>query len=125
MKLIEICSNCADYDIKRHMCRRGCGRENNPNDPFYDDCPLQDGIPMPQWIPVTERLPERKGLMDDETEYVLVAEFFNITENHYVSICGYDKDGWSKWDNFGTVRPDQITHWMPLPDPPAKESEGC
>lgn len=79
---------------------------------------------MAEWISVNDRLPSRDGLADDETEYVLVAEFFNITENHYVSICGYDKDGWSEWDSFGRVRPKQITHWMPLPEPPKGDKHG-
>ena len=33
----------------------------------------------------------------------------------YVSICGFGHDGWSKFDNFGYVRTENITHWMPLP----------
>lgn len=71
---------------------------------------------MDQWISVKDRLPSREGLMDDETEYVLVCERYGRSKN--VTICGYNEDGWSAWDAFGGVSPDHITHWMPLPEPP-------
>lgn len=76
---------------------------------------------MSKWISVKDRLPDRDGLTDDETEYVLVCE---NTETGYqnVSVCGYEKTGWSDWDNFGTINSGLITHWMPLPEAP-KEDE--
>lgn len=83
-----------------------------------------------KWISVNDRLPERKGLYDDETEYVLVVveEFDAITGEklgHYVSICGYEKDGFSKWDNFGLIGTDvqNIRYWAYLPEAP--ESDGA
>ena len=78
---------------------------------------------MAEWISVKDRLPSREGLMDDEKEYVLVS--LRWTDGYQaVSICGYEKDGWSKRDGFGLMRDDykHITHWMPLPEPP-KEDE--
>ena len=76
--------------------------------------------PSGGWISVEDRLPSREGLENDETEYVLVSEqsFNAITGEKLgscVSICGFDHDGWSKFDNFGYVRTENITHWMPLP----------
>ena len=81
---------------------------------------------MSEWISVKERLPSREGLEKDETEYVLVSEqsFNAITGEKLgscVSICGFEHDGWSKFDNFGYVRAENITHWMPLPEPPGEE----
>ena len=81
---------------------------------------------MSEWISVKERLPSREGLEKDETEYVLVSEqaFNAITGEKLgscVSICGFEHDGWSKFDNFGYVRTENITHWMPLPEPPGEE----
>ena len=35
--------------------------------------------------------------------------------------CGFGHDGWSKFDNFGYVRTENITHWMPLPEPQKEE----
>ena len=72
------------------------------------------------WISVKDGLPSREGLEPDEVEYVLVSEqsFDAITGKKLgscVSICGFGHDGWSKFDNFGYVRTENITHWMPLP----------
>ena len=79
--------------------------------------------PFGGWISVEDRLPSLEGMEPDEVEYVLVSEqsFDAITGEKlgsYVSICGFGHDGWSKFDNFGYVRTENITHWMPLPDPP-------
>ena len=81
---------------------------------------------MSEWISVKDRLTSREGLGKDETEYVLVSEqFFDAITGEklgsYVSTCGFGHDGWSKFDNFGYVRTENITHWMPLPEPPKEE----
>ena len=75
---------------------------------------------MREWISVEDRLPSLEGLEPDEVEYVLVSEqsFDAITGEKLgscVSICGFGHDGWSKFDNFGCVRTENITHWMQLP----------
>ena len=80
----------------------------------------QQEKPFGGWISVKDGLPSREGLEPDEVEYVLVSEqsFDAITGEKlgsYVSICGFGHDGWSKFDNFGHVRTENITHWMPLP----------
>ena len=80
----------------------------------------QQEKPFGGWISVEDRLPSLEGLELDEVEYVLVSEqyFDAITSEKlgsYVSICGFGHDGWSKFDNFGYVRTENITHWMPLP----------
>ena len=72
------------------------------------------------WISVKDGLPSLEGLEPDEVEYVLVSEqsFDAITGEKLgscVSICGFGHDGWSEFDNFGYVRTENITHWMPLP----------
>lgn len=44
MKGITYCGACADYDIKKHRCKRGAQLESNPQDKFFDDCPLPDAV---------------------------------------------------------------------------------
>lgn len=46
MKGITYCGACADYDIKKHHCKRGAKLESNPQDKFFDDCPLPDVEPV-------------------------------------------------------------------------------
>lgn len=46
MKGITYCGECADYDRKKHRCRRGASLESRPQDKFYDDCPLADVVPV-------------------------------------------------------------------------------
>lgn len=82
--------------------------------------------PSGGWISVKDGLPSREGLEPDEVEYVLVSEqsFDAITGEKLgscVSICGFEHDGWSEFDNFGYVRTENITHWMLLPEPPEEE----
>ena len=44
MKGIRLCGACADYDMKKHRCKRGAHIEENPRNPFYDDCQLPDVV---------------------------------------------------------------------------------
>lgn len=58
---------------------------------------------MSKWISVDERLPK-----DDSVVLVL-------DNNEY--IIGWYKDGsFGEWNGVYELR--QVTHWMPLPDPP-------
>ena len=71
-----------------------------------------------RWIPVTERLPEYDAR---------VLAFDMRAKNKYIGIwtrekdpddgndCWFDSAGW--WYAF-----DEITHWMPLPEPPEVEN---
>lgn len=44
MKGITYCGACADYDLQKHRCKRGAKQESNPQDKFFDDCPLPDAV---------------------------------------------------------------------------------
>lgn len=46
MKGITYCGACADYDLKKHRCKRGAMQESNPQDKFFDDCPLPTVAPV-------------------------------------------------------------------------------
>ena len=90
---------------------------------------IDNGVTVQKWIPVTERLPEEDG------EY-LVWFGRNMFE-HYAEVRHFAKDGetvdeydlhheknvWYYYDSeWGYVACRNVTHWMPLPEPP-KEGE--
>jgi hypothetical protein len=85
-----------------------------------------------QWIPVSERLPEKRG------DY-LITQKATFTDYVYISVAGYalnlhdvdeydfaDKKrrGWYEYDSeWGYRELDDVTAWMPLPEPYKAESE--
>lgn len=73
---------------------------------------LANGVTVQNWIPMTERLPEKEGsyLVTSATEKVYTAHWY--TEKKCSG--GYiRKPAWSH---------PNITHWMPLPEPPKEEA---
>ena len=75
------------------------------------DCPTVDAVEVVRdmWIPVTERLPE------DEKKVLCILDdgFFCILE-------------WASWDwlwsdGHNVYAEKDVTHWMPLPEPPKGE----
>ena len=67
----------------------------------------------PQWIPMAERLPE-------EGKFVLVYGDLYPNKHDGGVIAVSKRMDWNYWQGFGRER--DITHWMPLPEPP-KEGE--
>lgn len=81
-----------------------------------------------RWIPVTERLPEEDG------DYLVFKRFAG---NAWSDVVSFAKDGRQvnectfveKWQNvwyyydseWGYIRTNAVTHWMPLPQPPKGE----
>nr|DAQ84596.1 MAG TPA: Protein of unknown function (DUF551) [Caudoviricetes sp.] len=71
-----------------------------------------------EWIPVTDRLPSREGLMDDENKYVLVA-----LDSGIVTMAGFGANGWDECDNYGFFNHARFTHWAPIPEPPKETKD--
>lgn len=72
---------------------------------------------MSEWIPVTERLPEKDG--DGSIMclvYTIHRDIVCRPYNEYHK-CWDDED---YDDHFTEPVGGEITHWMPLPEPPAK-----
>lgn len=71
------------------------------------------------WHSVNDELPDLSGLMEDEGEYVLVRYKYTGSphdpSNAYITIAGYFKGGFDKYDNFGGIDTKLITHWAYLP----------
>lgn len=77
-----------------------------------DNVPAVEGVTIQQWIPVTERLPERNG------EY-LVCTLHDFYKNTKVAKASFKRSSGGFYGNGGHWS--NVTHWMPLPEPPKEE----
>lgn len=63
----------------------------------------------PKWIPVSERLPKKEGV-----NYLVIVKNKNKEGGIFLFDVGYFEEGIfyknNTWEN--------VTHWMPLPEPP-------
>ena len=77
-----------------------CGRQGDMADHL-----IANGVTIQKWIPVTERLPE---------EDVRVLVWLGTGDITYTQIDTdrLHKKKWRRWTK-------NVTHWMPLPEPPA------
>ena len=69
-------------------------------------------MPGTGWIPVTERLPEEDGY------YLCCVKSFSFPGRTYINILRCDKNGFQE----GHIYTDDVTHWMPLPEPPSEST---
>ncbi|HAN8601128.1 TPA: DUF551 domain-containing protein [Escherichia coli] len=78
------------------------------NEPSCNSPVIPDG-----WISFSERMP--KGYAD-----VLV------TDGEHVEVKWWDESGyWNSWTELNSdIFADEITHWMPLPEPPQEVNRG-
>lgn len=74
---------------------------------------IANGVTVQKWIPVTERLPE-KG----ETVLVYHADMGNWQPVMEATLY---EDGWLTKFDFDPCENPNITHWMPLPEPPKED----
>jgi len=68
---------------------------------------------LPKWIPVTERLPEKY-----DCYYLVVLNNWNTDFCLYTKEKGFGMYITPKWLDAN----DEVTHWMPLPEPPKEET---
>lgn len=79
---------------------------------------LENGVTLQQWIPVSERLPEeREGWCNTFSDTVLVAHKRHDGSIGMRTSCTID----GKWHSDVQNIQYEITHWMPLPEPPKEE----
>lgn len=43
-KIITCCGDCVYYDWKKHKCKNGYSKEDNPQSHFYDDCNVFESL---------------------------------------------------------------------------------
>lgn len=109
------------YDelVKRLRNRRICIQQSGS----LDDFPLLqqaadaiEELSKPRWIPVTERLPE------NDQDVLVMVHWRDYPENMMCYGRKY-KTRWYLWNGeLGElIKGFDITHWMPLPQPPKEE----
>lgn len=77
----------------------------------FADFLISNGVTAQKWIPVSERLPE----VGDRC--LCNVKSFAFPGSFYQAILKYDKYGFVE----DCIYTDDVTHWMPLPEPPEKE----
>ena len=72
---------------------------------------ISNGVTIQEWIPVSERLPEK----DDKVLAVVKEDGYNR-----IAFVFYEDRRWWDcfYDGFHNIN---VTHWMPLPEPPKGE----
>lgn len=71
---------------------------------------------MSNWISVDERLPE-------ENEEVLAWDGESIEKAHLQRYLGGYNDNTLRWTYYDCMIWENVTHWMPLPEPPESKNE--
>ena len=96
------------------MCDPTC-RYYGYGDCFPDrfaDYLIAHGVTVQEWLSVKDRLPEHRG-------YYLVAYRDKYNESTSIALDFYVNCGAGEW--WSTEFTHNITHWMPLPEPPKGE----
>ena len=103
---------------------------------YFDSCLeliadhlIQNGVTVQEWISVKDRLPEKDGAYLVTTnsfgdrQSVKLRWFAKDGENVDAYDLAGQKDVWYLYDiECGYVSINSVTHWMPLPHPPKKET---
>ena len=81
--------------------------------------PAADVQPV-KWIPVTERLPDFEGMC------LCMRKSYSKANFRHQEIMYFDYDGQGFFSNVEGifVADGNVTHWMPLPEPPEEEDGG-
>lgn len=120
------CEKCAKesgkYDKESGKCK--CSTME-----MFTDHLIANGVTVQQWIPVSERLPDKKGKYLALLEYVKCTMILNFSLDFLVcdeygfptkekKSCFYYYD--DDWEN---IEVPEVTHWMPIPEPPKGAQE--
>lgn len=121
--------------IEREAAKKACAesetipRYSENNRPVTDK--ILDSLPaasVPQWISVKDRLPETEQEVlvisrgwGDRLLYVGQYKKMEAQTSPLTGITSKESD-WLLW-GWSYLKKPQVTHWMPLPDPPKGETE--
>ena len=94
MKGIRICAECANYSTKKHRCTLGASKEDDPRNPFYDDCPLPEVAPVKpgRWEPVGKL---SIGLLTEPMQFYKCSACGSgeFSQTNFCPNCGAKMDG--------------------------------
>lgn len=114
MKGIELCAECAYYNMKSHKCTRGCkidpDSKKGEDIRFFVDCPLPDVQPVKhgrweeihislcKWIPEDEKEEGHSFYMAELKcscceRYNAVTFALTLNKPDYCQLCGARMDG--------------------------------
>ena len=79
---------------------------------FVVDFMMSNGVTVQEWIPVKDRLPEAGG-------YVVCIAKRNPFSRFMPMVARIEKNGWVNPITEQYIS--EVTHWMPLPQPPKGE----
>ena len=85
--------------------------EETAHDYFKDVCYYLERVP--KWIPVTERLPEQK-----KAHYLCLLDDDSMAVVYWSKVPDWVSKGEWAWHNPNWK---DVTHWMPLPEPPKEK----
>ena len=110
---IRCCGDCAMYNWNKHKPCCGAHVEFSAQEHFYRDCPKgicnDEETAEQKWISVKERLPEDERLVLG----LMLGKF------RFVGSCRpSDKTWFCATQSASHPCKKEVTHWMPLPEPP-------
>ena len=70
----------------------------------------------PKWVSVDDELPITKADGLYRTRNVIATDGSDVCEMMFTAGC--TPKPWFEWSKYGDIAPEDITHWMPLPEPP-------
>lgn len=109
--------NCRMQYVAAYLLNHGvtvCERETLHQ--MYEQGKYEGAYEGQKWIPVTERLPNDKKIIDGEEYIKNVA--IRIKDNAAEKIAFYDEEEKCWFDTDFFPVDGEVTHWMPLPEPP-------
>ena len=109
-KMVELINEVQETGVNEIPAGFGCTRQYISNEKVATHL-ISHGVTVQKWISVDDRLPEFG-------ERVICTDGYAVFEQYRVEpSCVY-----GMWDRFGLKSPMQeVTHWMPLPQPPKGE----
>lgn len=76
---------------------------------------------VPKWISMEERLPEAKmAVLAYGQRVVFNGKKIETFPMERVAYTRGEDEGWFSWDSGDLI---EVTHWMPLPEPPKEEEK--